>query len=217
MEPDPEKIRESHTCIYCNSSNRQRAIIVVLKILYPQYKNLNIYEPSPWGSASNKIKKECKYYTESHYFPGQTPGTFKKTFRCENLEKTTFNDSTFDLIITQDVFEHILRPHKAFLEIKRILKPGGAHIFTIPYDHDKKTIIRVSESKNGVKYNMQKVFHGNPIDIDGSLVITNWGIDVIEYIYLHSGMNTTIYALRDTEVGLSKAIYYVFVTKKPDL
>ena len=34
-------------------------------------------------------------------------------------------DNTFDLFVTQDVFEHIPEPEKALKEIYRCLKPGG--------------------------------------------------------------------------------------------
>jgi SAM-dependent methyltransferase len=44
----------------------------------------------------------------------------------------------FDLVIPQDFFEHVLRPAKAFAEIVRALKPGGALIiYTVPYDFGK--------------------------------------------------------------------------------
>ena len=43
----------------------------------------------------------------------------------------TFQNESFDLFITQDVFEHVMEPNKAFKEIERVLKPGGAHVFTV--------------------------------------------------------------------------------------
>ena len=43
----------------------------------------------------------------------------------------TFENESFDLFITQDVFEHVMTPNKAFKEIERVLKPGGAHVFTV--------------------------------------------------------------------------------------
>jgi 2-polyprenyl-3-methyl-5-hydroxy-6-metoxy-1,4-benzoquinol methylase len=44
----------------------------------------------------------------------------------------TFGDETFDLTITQDVMEHVFNPEKAFQEIMRTTKSGGAHVFTTP-------------------------------------------------------------------------------------
>ncbi|MGH8487345.1 MAG: class I SAM-dependent methyltransferase [Gammaproteobacteria bacterium] len=46
-------------------------------------------------------------------------------YRCENLEEQTFHDEFFDLVITQDVFEHVFHPDLAIREIARTLRPGG--------------------------------------------------------------------------------------------
>ena len=70
--------------------------------------------------------------------------------RSENLEALTFPDESFDLIIPQDVFEHVLRPAKAFAEIARTLKPGGVHVYTVPYYRGEKTVVRAVPNGNGV-------------------------------------------------------------------
>ena len=51
--------------------------------------------------------------------------------RCENVEKLTFSAERFNLIISQDVFEHVCDPWKGFAEIHRVLKNGGYHVFTV--------------------------------------------------------------------------------------
>jgi 2-polyprenyl-3-methyl-5-hydroxy-6-metoxy-1,4-benzoquinol methylase len=43
-------------------------------------------------------------------------------FRCEDIESLSFGNESFDLVITQDVMEHVLNPALAFAEIGRILK-----------------------------------------------------------------------------------------------
>ena len=70
-------------------------------------------------------------YSTSHYFPGVEPGEIDQStgYMCQNLESLLYEDESFDLFITQDVMEHIFEPSKAFKEIARVLKPGGAHIF----------------------------------------------------------------------------------------
>ena len=93
------------------------------------------------GPSSDKIKRECKHCVPSQFFPEVSRGQLKDGQRSENLEALTFPDESFDLIITQDVFEHVLRPAKEFAEIARTLKPGGAHVYTVPYYRGKKTVV----------------------------------------------------------------------------
>ena len=90
------------------------------------------------------IQKKCAGYLGSQHFPDIPSGSCREGVRCENLEKMSFDDGEFDLVITQDVFEHVLQPDKAFSEINRTLKDGGTHLFTVPVYHGQKTVIRAT-------------------------------------------------------------------------
>jgi len=43
-----------------------------------------------------------------------------------------YDDATFDLVITHDVFEHVEDPHVTAAEIRRVLKPGGLSFNVFP-------------------------------------------------------------------------------------
>lgn len=43
-----------------------------------------------------------------------------------------YPENNFDIVVAFDVLEHIEDDHKAVSEIKRVLKPGGFLIFTVP-------------------------------------------------------------------------------------
>jgi hypothetical protein len=207
-------LRDQYICAFCGSIPRQRAIIRVLETLFPGYQKMEIHECSPGGPSSKKLQRLCKKYIPSHYYQDVPLGECKDGIRCENLEKMTFDDNSFDLVITQDVFEHVLNPGKAFAEISRILKAGGAHIFTVPFYYWQKTVVRTVDSPKGIMFIKEKLYHGNPIDKNGSLVVTDWGEDLVDYIYLNSGMTTTIYDIRDLRMGLDAKFLEVFVSRK---
>lgn len=47
-------------------------------------------------------------------------------------DRLPYEDARFDLVISKDVFEHLLDPVHALLEVKRVLKPGGMFLFHVP-------------------------------------------------------------------------------------
>jgi SAM-dependent methyltransferase len=172
-----------------------------------------MYESSPCGASSRKLQKECEHYVPSQFYSDVQLGACKRGFRCENLEKMTFADGSFDLVITQDVFEHVLNPAPAFREIARVLKPGGAHIFTVPLYKGKKTVVRAIGKGNEIQYFQEPMYHGNPVDKKGSLVVTDWGDDMFDFIKANSGMVTEIFSFRDASFGLEAEFLDVFVSR----
>ena len=113
-------------------------------------------------------------YTCCEYFDGILSGEYADGVLCVDLCDIPFPPNTFDLVITEDVFEHIAGYEKAMEEILRVLKVGGSHIFTVPIHENKKT-----ESREGKR----PVYHGDPVrPDDGSLVITDWGEDIKEIV-----------------------------------
>jgi SAM-dependent methyltransferase len=209
-------LRDNYRCLYCNSIPRQRALITVLDRSVPNWRDLRIHESSPGGPASDKLMRECRDYSASQYFPNVVPGTLHNGVRSENLERLTFDSQSFDLVVTQDVFEHVMNPAVAFSEVGRVLKPGGAHVFTVPYFFWKKTLVRAVSSLEGIKYLEPPDYHRNPIDEKGSLVVTEWGPELVDEIYSNSGMITAIHNLHDVDLGLEAEFLEVFVSRKPE-
>ncbi|PEC50266.1 SAM-dependent methyltransferase [Bacillus cereus] len=208
-------LRDHYVCFTCHSIPRQRALIHVLNTFFPKWGSYHIHESSPGGITTQLLIKNCKNYTYSQYFKNHPLGQYFQGIRCENLEDMTFPNESFDLFITQDVFEHVMEPSKAFKEIERVLKPGGAHVFTVPWYHIlTKTLQRARIAKEGIEYMEEPIYHGNPIDENGSLVTFDWGQDMIEYIYKHANMYTIVYLQKDRSLGLDAEFLHVFVSKK---
>lgn len=194
--------REHYRCQRCGSLPRMRALFKVLTERFPDWRKLRIHESSGSGPASAKLAAECAGYSASYYFDEVEPGDEKSGLRCENLERLTFPDESFDLIITQDVFEHVLRPAAAFAEVSRVLPPGGAHVFTVPYWPDQQTRVRARLTESGVEHLAEPEYHGNPVDPAGSLVVTDWGDGFIDFIHEASGLKTEIYSPHKPLFGL---------------
>lgn len=209
-------LREYYRCIICRSQPRHRSLIHFICELYPGYHSFKIHESSPNnGPASKRIAKDCAGYVPTQLFTTTPHGSYNNGIRCENLECMTFPDNHFDLVITQDVVEHILHPDRAFAEIARTIKPGGAHLFTVPIFPRKKSLVRAIESNGVVQFLEKPDYHGNPIDRKGSLVIREWGEDIVDYIKESCGLSTSIYKIQDRNLGIDGQFTEVLVTRKP--
>lgn len=209
-------LRDFYLCSNCDSIPRERALMKVIQDYYPNWRELNIHESSPANRGTSlKLKNECSNYQSSQYYPNKKFGTLVSGHRNENLETQTFENEQFDLVITQDVIEHVFNRDKVFKEIARTLKPNGAHIFTVPLvNKNNKSECRATLNNNEIIYIKDAQYHGNPVDSKGSLVTFDWGYDISEYIFISSNMYSTIIKNIDRSLGIDGEYIEVIITHK---
>lgn len=207
--------RDHYECLRCGSLPRHRIFMHTLNMFCKDWKSLKVHESSPGGSSSNAVANQCTDYSFSHYYLDKKMGEVIDNHHCQNLEEMTYADNTFDIFITQEVFEHIFNAEKAFKEIERVLKPGGFHVFTTPYRNWTPTIKRAELLNTGeINYMLPAEYHGNPIGDGKSLVIFDWGNDFVFLISKWCGMNTLIYEKESAKMGLKGELKEVFVSRK---
>jgi SAM-dependent methyltransferase len=84
----------------------------------------------------------------------------------QNLERLTFPDAYFDLVVTSDVMEHVRLPERAHSEIRRVLGSGGVYLFTVPHFRDPfETMVRVTvvdpDDPSRDAFLMEPEYHGD--------------------------------------------------------
>jgi SAM-dependent methyltransferase len=191
--------------------------MLAIKKHYPNWPDRSIHESSPTNTgASLLLKKKCKGYIASQFFPGDPPGQTINGFINQDLEHQTFEDGSFDLVVTQDVFEHIFDPARAFTEICRTLKIGGAHIFSVPIINRFQATEKWAEKdENGrVRFLKTPEVHENPVDKNGSPVTMHWGFDIVDFIKNTTRMETVIEDVYDLKYGLSARYLEIFISRK---
>lgn len=206
-------LRDQYLCVNCGSIPRQRHMQYIMDQYFQGWERKSIHESSP---SNTLISRYCDDYSTSQYFNGVAPGSLVEGVRCENLEALTFEDKSFDLFITQDVFEHIFNPDLAAREIMRVLKPGGAHIFTAPKHKNLSASYRRARlTGSEIEHIHEPAYHGNPIG-DGRVLVTwDYGDDFECLVNYWSDATTTTYITRDRALGLDGEYLEVFVTRKP--
>lgn len=207
-------LRDQYHCTTCYSIPRQRHLQLVMDTLYPGWENgLTIHESSP---SNNLVSRYTAAYTCSQYLPDVPFGSSRDGMRSENLEALTFADESFDIFITQDVFEHVFHPDRAAAEISRVLKPGGAHIFTAPkHKALSKSQRRATVDGGVITHLLPESYHGNPVGDGKALVTWDYGQDFEFLLHAWSANPTTTFITRDRALGIDGEFLEVFVTRKP--
>ncbi len=213
--------RESYRCSKCSSSIRERGLAQTVLDLHgegqscarelalsPRFASLAIYEPGFNGTIRRHVG-DLPNYRYSHYRAEAIPGIRIDGVGNEDLQRLTFRSESFDLVLTSDILEHVRRPHEAFAEIKRVLKIGGRHVFTVPlhYPMRERTEYRVDTSSDVDVPLLPAAYHG-----DGrggkSLVYTDFGRDMMESL---SRLNTptTVRFVDASNTSRRKALVFV--------
>ena len=197
--------RDHLFCQACGSIPRERAVALVLEESFPDWRKLAIHESSPEPRGiSKKFADECERYIATQYFAGHTPGAIREGFRNEDLERQTFPDAAFDLVVTLDVLEHVNEPEACFREIWRTLKSGGTFLFAVPTYKENLVSERVARflPGGGIEHYREPEYHGNPVNPCGALLTFRYGYDLPELIRSWAPFNTRVHRFHDHHHGI---------------
>jgi SAM-dependent methyltransferase len=191
--------KESMDCSRCGVKLRGRRLARVLLELYPVGAS-----PQParsvadWVTTSearalrvveinrveglHEVLAALPFFESSDYRDGASPGAVVDGVRSEDLTRLTYADASFDLVITSETLEHVPDLDAGLREIRRILKPGGRHVFTIPQLPETwKTFARATLDGNGTKVDLAPPI-SHPGGDSGYPVFTEFGQDFPEIL-----------------------------------
>lgn len=100
---------------------------------------------------------------------------------CEDLQRLSLPSSSFDIVTTNEVLEHVPSIDRALAEIHRVLRPGGWHIGTVPflYFADRSERRASLNSAGKIIHLLPPEYHGDPMSDAGVLVFELPGWDII--------------------------------------
>jgi ubiquinone/menaquinone biosynthesis C-methylase UbiE len=70
-------------------------------------------------------------------------------FINQDITRLQFPEAGFDLAVHSDTLEHVFDYEKALNEVRRVLKPGGFQIYTVPLLHKRSTRQRIALDPKG--------------------------------------------------------------------
>ena len=168
-------------CCICGAAPIATSIAEVLKKRVPNYEEKKHYELSSRGPFFEFLKKTVDDLTYSEYLDGVGPGSIKDGVQCQDIQSLTFDDSSFDVVSSTEVFEHVPDDMSGFLEVFRVLRSGGVFIFTVPLFPVENTVTRAVLENDEIKYLLEPAYHDDSIRGAGKvLVFRDYGLDVLE-------------------------------------
>ena len=166
---------EYRLCVRCGSNLRHELLGQYLRAIYPLEK-LDILDLDP-NSPLRPFLSKARSYTRTYFRPNHARGSMRADgARMEDISALTFADQSFDLIVSGDVLEHVPDARAAFRESFRVLRPGGAHVFTVP--NEPKTICRAVIEDGRVTHLAEPEYHADPLDPNGILAFWHYGPDM---------------------------------------
>ncbi|HSI36073.1 MAG TPA: class I SAM-dependent methyltransferase [Tepidisphaeraceae bacterium] len=183
-------LREGCACICCGASGRVRHLAAVtceylnarlgthsesLSELAraPEVQGLNVAEINSLGTI-HKLLARLPHLRFSEY------GSTDPAVPHEDLSALSYPADQFDLVLTSETLEHVPDVGRALAEIRRVLKPGGAHLFTIPVVWDQPHTRHRARLTNGqVEHLLPPSYHGGASErLSDYLVFSEFGADV---------------------------------------
>lgn len=165
--------------------SRNRAVLALLERLYGSLdalKDQDVYVVEALTGFALWLKRQlgderliCSEYLDE---AGESFGDIQHQDLCA----LTFADNSFDLVLCNELFEHVQYIDQAFAEIARVLRPGGRLVATCPlaFGQIESIMKAVADPETGEPQLLTEMeLHGDPIrPQQGSLVyrIPGWEI-----------------------------------------
>lgn len=169
---------EFHICLRCHANQRYEMLSRYLRGAFPDIGSLDILELD-YGSPLQNYLRGGRSYMRSFYRDNVSPGTVRDDGAvCQDITRLTHPDESLDLIISSDVLEHVPDVAAAFRESTRVLRAGGAHVFTVP--PRLATRRRATVEDGSTVHLTDPEYHRDPLSAAGILAYWDFGPDLPE-------------------------------------
>ncbi len=171
--------REGSICKTCGSNIRAQGLAQAILESKFGYGALTLRE---WVKKANRAKLKVlemnachelhrvlaslKYLTYAEY------GTDTE----EDIEKLSYPDKVYDLVLHSETLEHVNNPRQALDECRRVLRSDGLVLFSTPILWSRKTITRARMEGSKINKILPASYHGR--QTDDYLVYSEFGSDI---------------------------------------
>jgi SAM-dependent methyltransferase len=226
-----ENLRETGRCRRCGATNRNRQVAYVAARAVAQltgssvrsladvrrHPEIVVYNTEAQGSLHDQLHEMPRYLCSEYLGPGHAPGEVVGDTTHQDLMALSYPDASIDVVLSSDVFEHVPHPYRAHAEVHRVLRPGGHHVFTVPFhQHAHLDDVRARLDDDGeVEFLADAIYHDDPVRPEGVLVFTIFGLEMLVRL-AELGFDTSMYRLWNPWHGIVGPNALVFDARRAD-
>ena len=212
--------RERMICSICEMNNRLRFVASYLINLVNNSKDINdiyLYEQiSPFFRHISNFLSNKNVFGSEYLGNNIKSGEIINGIRHEDALALSLASNSIDVIVSNDVYEHVPDIARTFSEASRVLRDNGRLILAIPFQTSEISSRKRAEA-DGEKINYLEParYHGNPLSEQGALVFYDFGWDIIQLCKdagFAEAYMLAYYSLLYGHIG--GGVQYIFVAEK---
>jgi SAM-dependent methyltransferase len=211
--------RERLICPITGLNTRLRATIHLIDSHLGLYPDSSVYITEQVTPLFDQLRQRFAGLVGSEYISAKTPhgAVNARGIRHEDLTQLSFPSATFDTVLSFECLEHIPDFGAALRESRRILKPGGRLLFTVPFvPNVHEHIIRARLTPAGtVEHLLEAEYHGDPMQSEGCLCFTHFGWQLIDELNALGFEDAKAIALWSREFGYLGNEHLFFYARVP--
>jgi SAM-dependent methyltransferase len=194
-------------CVRCRGTPVHLSLIAAIRAHVPGIASRRAYELSTVGPLPRWLRAHCRDVATSEFLAGVTPGGSRDGIRCEDVQRLSFADASFDLCTSTEVFEHVPDDDAGLRELHRVLAPGGWLLFTVPMSAQARTVERARGEGDAVQYLLPPAYHGDRLNGPGSvLVYRDYGADLPQRVRAAGFARATLWTPPRPFLGQSRHV-----------
>ena len=168
-------------CVRCTASTVHLSIGLAINKKCARLTGMDVCELSSSGPLVDFLKREARSARLSEYRPDGEVGVTVGGVRCEDVQRLTYADSSFDLVAHSEVMEHVPDDTTSFSELRRVLRRNGIMVFTVPFSGHRATTERARMVNGAVEHLLEPVYHTDPWGGgQGILAFRDYGLDIVD-------------------------------------
>jgi SAM-dependent methyltransferase len=197
---DERNLRES--ILFGGLNSRCRAVLRLL--IEAELSDASVvYAPESVTGLANLLRNHFRNFIASEYLPAIWDRIKIPNTRHEDIQNLSFADASIDAYVSCEIMEHIPSARDALYEAARVLRTGGVFIATFPFRTiDQDTLVKAILENGQIRFLMEPEYHGNPVDLKGSLVFSIPGWDILDTARASGFKNVEMVAISSRFFGI---------------